>query len=113
MTPSGRDLPSLSIGEIHVWTARFFDNDRMTAGLLPLLDDEERTRAAKFGLERDQMRFIQARSFVRQLLAGYADIDAAALTFARNLHGKPCLASSTNGPHLQFSVSHSGNYCVL
>ena len=41
----------LSMGEIHVWTARLFDDDRTTAGLLPILDQEERARAAKLAID--------------------------------------------------------------
>src|SRR5262249_56345555 len=35
------------------------------------------------------------------------------MTFARNHHGKPHLIARANGPNLQFSVSHSGNCCML
>ena len=42
-----------------------------------------------------------------------ADADAATLTFARNRQGKPYLTPWANGPDLQFSLSHSGDYCML
>jgi 4'-phosphopantetheinyl transferase len=103
----------LTIGEIHVWTARLFDDDRATAGLLPILDQEERSRATKFSFERDRTRFIQTHGVVRRILASYGDADAATLIFARNRFGKPYLVSWANGPNLQFSVSHSGNHCLL
>jgi 4'-phosphopantetheinyl transferase len=103
----------LSIGDIHVWTARLFDDDRTTAGLQPILDQEERARAAKLSFERDRTRFIQTHGIVRRILASYGDADAAALVFARNRFGKPYLESWANGPNLQFSVSHSGDYCLL
>ncbi len=57
----------LSSGEIHVWTARLFDDDRATAGLLPILDQEERARAAQFSFERDRTRFIQTHGIVRRI----------------------------------------------
>jgi 4'-phosphopantetheinyl transferase len=50
---------------------------------------------------------------VRQILSNYSDADAAALTFARNHHGKPYLIPRANGPNLQFSVSHGCNCCML
>jgi 4'-phosphopantetheinyl transferase len=103
----------LPTGEIHVWTARLVDDDRATAGLLPILDQEERARAAKFSFERDRTRFIQTHGIVRRIMASYGDADAAALIFARNSFGKPYLLSWANGPNLQFSVSHSGDYCLL
>src|SRR5688572_3454647 len=102
----------LSIGEIHVWTARL-DDPHTTADLLRILGQEERARAAQLAFERDRVRFIKAHGMARQILAGYSDADAATLTFARNRHGKPYLVPRANGPDLQFSVSHSGNCCML
>jgi 4'-phosphopantetheinyl transferase len=114
MTPPDLDRrPGLSAGEVHVWTARLDDDGRATADFLRILDQEERTRAARFAFERDRMRFIQAHGIVRRILADYSDTDAAALTFARNLHGKPYLVSRANCPNLEFSVSHSGSCCML
>jgi 4'-phosphopantetheinyl transferase len=103
----------LSIGEIHVWTARLRDDDHTTAGMLAILDQEERARAAKFSFKRDRTRFIQTHGVVRRIVASYADADAATLTFARNRFGKPYLVSWANDPDLQFSVSHSSDYCLL
>jgi 4'-phosphopantetheinyl transferase len=81
--------------------------------LLRILGQEERARAAQLAFERDRVRFIEAHGMARQILAGYSDADAATLTFARNRHGKPYLVPRANGPDLQFSVSHSGNCCML
>jgi 4'-phosphopantetheinyl transferase len=106
------DRPDLSIGEIHVWTARLDDGHHATADLLRILSQEEKARAAQFSFERDRARFIQAHAIVRQILAKYADADAPTLSFARN-HGKPYLLMRANDPDLQFSVSHSGNCCML
>jgi 4'-phosphopantetheinyl transferase len=107
------DRPALSIGEIHVWAARLVDEHCATADLLRTLSREERAQAAQFSFKRDQMRFIQAHGIVRQILSTYSDVDAAALTFGRNHHGKPYLIPRASGPNLQFSVSHSSNCCVL
>jgi len=103
----------LSIGEIHVWTARLVDEHRATADLLPILSREESAQAAQFSFERDRMRFIQAHGIVRQILSNYLDADAATLVFARTHHGKPYLIPRANDPHLEFSVSRSSNCCML
>jgi 4'-phosphopantetheinyl transferase len=103
----------LLVDEVHVWVARLPDDHHATADLLRILDQEERARAAQFSFDRDRMRFIQAHGMVRQILAGYSDEDATTLTLARNKYGKPYLIPRTNGPNLQFSVSHSGDCCVL
>jgi 4'-phosphopantetheinyl transferase len=113
MTGRCADRPGLSIGEIHVWTARLVDDQHVTAALLPLLSQEERARAAQFSFECDRVRFIQAHGSVRQILSNYCEAGAATLTFARNRDGKPYFASQVNSPNLQFSVSHSSNCCML
>jgi 4'-phosphopantetheinyl transferase len=113
MTHPCVDRPALSIGEIHVWTARLVDEHRATADLLPILSREERAQAAQFSFERDRVRFIQAHGVVRQILSNYSGADAATLTFARNRHGKPYLIARVNASNLQFSVSRSSNCCML
>ena len=113
MTHPCVDRPELSIGEIHVWTARLVDEHCATADLLPILSREERAQAAQFSFDRDRVRFIQAHGVVRQILSNYLDADAATLIFARNHHDKPYLIPRANGPHLEFSVSRSSNCCML
>ena len=103
--------PALSVGEIHVWTARLGDAHHVD--LLRILSRKERARAAQFAFERDRMRFIQAHGVMRRILSSYCDADAATLTFARNHHGKPHLIARANGPNLQFSVSHSSTCCMI
>jgi 4'-phosphopantetheinyl transferase len=112
MMPDGRGS-SLPGGDVHVWTGRLVDHADVTADLLPILDDDERARAGRFSFEEDRRRFILAHGMTRRLLADYLRSDAATLTFARNQHGKPHLASPTNGADLQFSLSHSGHCCML
>jgi 4'-phosphopantetheinyl transferase len=113
MTRRCVDGPGLSIGEIHVWTARLVDDQEVAAALLPLLSREERTRAAQFSFERDRVRFIQAHGRVRQILSKYSETEAATLAFARHPDGKPHLVPKGNCPALQFSVSHSSDCCML
>ena len=109
----GADHGSLSVGEIHVWTAHLVQDRRVTAALQPLLDRGERARAAQLSFEHDRMRFIQAHGRVRQILSEYSKAGAATLAFARNRNGKPCLVPQANDPTFQFSVSHSSDCCML
>lgn len=103
----------LSRADVHVWTAKVSARDSATTDLSRILDEEEQERAARLTFARDRVRFIQMHGIVRQILSSYCDTEAAALTFARNGQGKPYLIPQTNGPRIQFSVSHSGDYCVL
>lgn len=111
--PSVDHRRGLSLGDVHLWAARFSSDHNETTDLSLVLDQEEHARAGQLSFERDQIRFIQAHGFVRQILASYYGSDAAALTFARNRQGKPYLIPRVNDPDLQFSVSHSGDYCML
>ena len=52
------DRPALSIGEIHVWTARLVDEQRATADLLAILSREESAQAAHL-LDIDADRVIE------------------------------------------------------
>ena len=49
---------------------------------------------------------------MRRILADYCGADGATLGFASNRHGKPYLIPRAR-PNLQFSVSHSGDCCML
>jgi 4'-phosphopantetheinyl transferase len=113
MRRRGADRARLRAGEIHVWTARLVNDRRLTAGLLPLLNQEEQARAAQLSFRHDRMRFIQAHGSVRQILCGYLEADAASLTFARGRNGKPSLVPQANDPTLHFSVSHSSDCCMV
>jgi 4'-phosphopantetheinyl transferase len=111
MTPNR--VSSLSAGDVHVWTARLVENRDTTADLLQILDGQEQARAGRFSFEGDRVRFIQAHGMARRILADYSDAEPATLSFAHNPHGKPYLVKATNGPDLQFSLSHSGDCCLL
>jgi 4'-phosphopantetheinyl transferase len=113
MRGTSGDGSGLRDGEIHVWIARLRDDDTATAEFIGVLDQEERARAARFVLEQHRTRFIQSHGIVRQILAGYADSDAAELTFARSQHGKPRLSQAPDGLDVHFSLSHSGDCCIV
>jgi 4'-phosphopantetheinyl transferase len=100
-------------GEIHVWTARFADDDSMTNGALALLDATERVRAARLVRRRDRMRFIQFRAFARRVLGGYLGVPAEAVGFTPGPNGKPQIDRRASQPELHFNISHSGDCCLL
>jgi len=100
-------------GEIHVWPARFVDDESLTNDRLELLDDDERERAAQFAQRRHRMRFIQFRAFARQVLGGYLGVPAAEIRLAVGPHGKPRLERRANDPEIHFNVSHGGDCCLL
>lgn len=112
MTGNCMECVSLRDNEIHVWTARLIGDDAATAEFTPILDRDERARAALFAFELDRKHFIQSHGFLRRVLARYAGRDAAELAFTRDHHGKPSLMPRSGGADLHFSLSHSRDYCV-
>jgi len=113
MVASSSKPLSLADGEIHVWTARFIDDDSTTNDLIRLLDHDERVRAERLVQPRDRARFIQFHAFTRQIVGGYLGVPPRDATFARGPHGKPQAASGSGYPGFHFNLSHSGDYCML
>ena len=92
--------------DIHVWTASLDGH----ATAMTVLDAEERRRADRFTLPRPRADFIQGRTILRRVLAGYLACDPASLVFILGPHGKPALAA---GGDLRFNASHSGTCLVI
>jgi 4'-phosphopantetheinyl transferase len=99
-------------GEIHVWLARLVEEEHRAA--VSLLDREEAARAARFSYQRLRAHFVQSHAIARRILAEYAGAaDGAGLVFRRGRHGKPRLVAPAAGSRLHFSLSHSGDCCML
>jgi 4'-phosphopantetheinyl transferase len=84
-----------------------------------VLSDAERRRAHRFVHETTRHRWAHAHVALRTIVACYAGVNAAAVTFARapcmkcgELHGKPLL-SEPDIPWLRFNLSHSGELGVI
>ncbi len=91
----------------HVWYASLAENDENVAFFHEVLDESERTRAARFHFERDRRRFILARGWLRHLLARYTETNPATIQFTQNAWGKPALVNNSRAIH--FNLSHSGD----
>jgi 4'-phosphopantetheinyl transferase len=106
-SPSTTLLPS----EIHVWEFPLEIPEPAFSSFTKLLNEEERTRAARFHFERDAKRFSVARGSVRAILSGYVHSPAAELRFITTDHGKPAIVDSSTD--IRFSISHSGEWGML
>ncbi|MFN3523108.1 MAG: 4'-phosphopantetheinyl transferase family protein [Phenylobacterium sp.] len=94
---------------VELWTWSLDDADlfdRVEAHL----DEEERSRAARFVHERHQRRFAVGRGRLREILAGYLGAEPAALTFTYGDNGKPELF---NAGDLRFNLSHTEGLAAL
>src|SRR3954468_21035567 len=72
-----------------------------------ILSPEEHARAARFRLDRDRVRWSNARSALRSILAERLDCDPLEIQFALGPHGKPAVAN------LEFNLSHSGGWAMI
>jgi 4'-phosphopantetheinyl transferase len=95
--------------EVHLWARSLVAVEGMTDELA-LLDDTERSRAARFRAERDRIRFVAHHAFVRRVLARYLDMTAAAIAIRAGSHGKPEIHDSQG---LSFNASRSGDLGVV
>ena len=106
-TGLSRQLPSIQplpdTAGVHLWLASV-DSRPDEDALASVLDAHERARAARLRLERDRLRFVHRRAFVRRVLARYLGIAPAQIRIRTSSLGRPELAE-TCGIH--FNASHS------
>jgi len=76
---------------------------------MSVLDEQEKTRAARFRFERHFRHFVVAHAATRAILSSYCEIGAAELIFEYNPYGKPSIANH-GGP--SFNLSHSGGIAL-
>ena len=106
-------MGSISLDEVHIWTASRDASYEAIESLRCLLNDEERRRADRFVFAHDRTRFAVSRGLLRVILGHYLDRPAASLEFVVNVHGKPALnASSNTDPPIRFNLAHSGPWVV-
>lgn len=103
----------LSEDSVHVWMSPVdrLPNDSSLAGSLSA---SERERAGRFHFDRDRIRFLRRREFLRGVLARYSGVAADRLRFGRNEYGKPYLCGPDSKERvLNFSTSHSDGLAVV
>ena len=110
-SPAGpaHDRFTLHASQVDVWIARFLRDE--ASPFLPLLDDDERSRAERFRFDRHRDRFLFRRVLRRVLLGRYLGLPPQDLRFGTDAQGKPFLADGT--PGLAFNASHSGDFAVV
>lgn len=93
-----------------VWLCRLDDDRDISLDRARLvLDASERDRAARFHFERDRSRFMRARGFLREKLAGYMGVTPDQIVIEQMAHGKPVLP----GGVVHFNLSHSQHIAVV
>lgn len=97
--------------EVHVWQTELDLGHHELGDLDAYLSTEERDRADRYRHERDRVRYIAARGWLRYLLGSYVGGNPRALVFVQDEHGKPRLGGVI-GEWLRFNVSHSEGTAV-
>lgn len=102
--------PPLEQNCVHLWRANLDLPGARVDELAKLLSADELAKANRFCFPHLQRRFIVARAVLRQLLAGYLQINPQTVKFAYGDRGKPYLDLEHN--HLQFNLAHSQEYAL-
>jgi len=77
-----------------------------------LLDEAERTRAARFIRDLHRDRFIIGRARLRMLLGRYLSQPPESVAFTYGAQGKPSLTLAPNPGPFSFNLSHSGGAAI-
>lgn len=104
-----KPLPKLQHLDVHIWKTSLKQDLTSEEKLYPVLNSEEKTRAARYLVQAAKTSFIIARGTLRWLLAGYLDCQPQEIVFRQNPHGKLYLENSS----LEFNLSHSHDLALF
>ena len=88
---------------VELWLTSIQDR-ASAADVYSLLDDTERARSRRYRFERDRIRFVNRRAYLRQVLASYIQVEPSRIRLRTASHGRPQLA---DGGDLSFNLSHA------
>ncbi|HUI06205.1 MAG TPA: 4'-phosphopantetheinyl transferase superfamily protein [Verrucomicrobiae bacterium] len=100
--------PVLRDDDVHLWLANL---DQENQGP-QVLQEAEKTRAARFHFERDRSRYIARRVILREIVGSYLSEDPREIEFAENPFGKPELARRPGAGTFQFNLSTTGEWAM-
>ena len=115
-TSSGIVVPPqsyLAAGEIHIWLAWLDSAESSIDNFQKILSGDEVHRAQRFHFDKDRIRFIVGRGFLRTLLSGYLNCQPIEIKFRYGSYGKPALVAELSRDHLTFNMSHSGDLSLV
>jgi 4'-phosphopantetheinyl transferase len=102
--------PGVGGAGIDVWLA-FYDDiaEDALAGILPLLNADERSQHVRFLLEDDRKRYLVTRGMARTVLSKYVDVSPEDWSFLKDGFGRPHIADrhGVDACSLSFNISHT------
>ena len=104
-----QNFPPLQKREVHLWTVSLNADSSLIKQCKTSLSDIECNRISFFKFPQVQNNYIISQGILRQLLAGYLDIEPCKIQIGRHRKGKPF---TKDDPSLFFNMSNSGNLCV-
>lgn len=107
------ELLTLPEDEIHVWRASQYCPPSQFQEFELTLAEDERSRAARFCLQKDREQYVVTRGILRALLGMYVGENPSRLRFAYTPYGKPSLSHECQNLGICFNVSHSGGLAIL
>ena len=105
--------PHAVADEVHVWRIPLDLAAPHVERLGQALNDEERTRTARFHFDRDRRQYQIVRGALRAILSRYVDAPPGDLAFVYNATGKPALRCGPGEQDLRFNISHSGRMALI
>jgi 4'-phosphopantetheinyl transferase len=102
---SSRRVGFSASGQVHLW---LIDLDQPADPSCLSIGEWE--RAARLVFEENRARWVAGRVALREILAGYTEVDASALAFLYGPNGKPSFAGEGG---ISFNLSHSAKFAML
>jgi len=100
-------------GQVHVWLFCTELTALQTEQLKGALSADEMERASHFHFEKDSIKYMATRGFLRQVLAGYLGVNPHEIRFTYSERGKPALAPGNYPMDIRFNLSHAGDYALF
>jgi 4'-phosphopantetheinyl transferase len=104
---------SLSITEVHVWSASLDDHPFPPESPGETLSADEILRADRLRFPAEQRRFRNSHRFLRRVLAPYVGLHPRDVPFSFGPAGKPELGGAAAGSEIAFNLTHSGDLALL
>ncbi|MFZ4826285.1 MAG: 4'-phosphopantetheinyl transferase family protein [Phototrophicaceae bacterium] len=98
--------------DVHIWRASLQPDAISLVRSQLALNVAELEKANRQYFDRDRVRSILARGYLRRILAKYLAMEACEIQFNYTEKGKPFVVGSQNPLGLTFNISHSANMFV-